>query len=262
MSTITLSVSGKTATLTLNRAEKRNALNQAMWQQLADYCDELEQQIKPKVLLITAAGEQAFSAGADIQELNGLLADSAALAANNAIVQAAQLKLQRLSCVTIALINGLCVGGGLGIALCCDFRIAVASARFAITPARLGLLYSLEDTRRLVNIVGLARAKSLLLTGELIDGQTALSWGLVHQLLSPEQSSPEQLAARGDTLCQQLLAVSGVSLRGIKQTLAHLAGDAAFPEQRVRPLFDEAFSQQDFQRAALAFINKTAVEFD
>lgn len=257
MSTITLSVSGKTATLTLNRAGKYNALNQAMWQQLADYCDELEQHIKPRVLLVTAAGDKAFSAGADIQELHQLLADSTKLAANNAIIQAAQLKLQRLSCATVALINGLCVGGGMGIALCCDIRIAVESARFAITPAKLGLLYSLEDTRRLVNIVGLAPAKWLLLTGELIDGQTALQWGLVHRLVSPAQ-----LTASGEALSQQLQAVSGVSVRGIKQTLAHLAGDSAYPEAQVRPLFAEAFLQDDFKGAASAFINKQPAEFD
>jgi len=257
MSCITLSVSGKTATLTIQRPEKRNAFTQAMWQQLADYCDELEQQIKPRLLLVTAAGDQAFSAGADIEELASLIADPAQLAANTAIVQQAQLKLQRLSCATIAVINGLCVGGGMGIALCCDIRLAAEHARFAITPSKLGLLYSIEDSRRLVNSIGEARAKWLLYSGQMIDAATALQWGLLHQVVS----APD-LAQTAADYGSCLLKVSAVSVRGIKQTLAYLGGDPDYPEQRVRPLFAEAFEQQDFKQAAAAFINKQQPEFD
>ncbi|MEE2002906.1 enoyl-CoA hydratase/isomerase family protein [Alkalimonas sp. MEB108] len=256
MSTVKLSVDGAVATLCIDRAEKRNALNQAMWQQLSDHCDALQQDIKPKLVLVTAAGEQAFCAGADIQELHQLLEDSQALAANNQLVQQAQLKLQRLPCATIAVINGLCVGGGLGIALCCDFRLALQDARFAITPSKLGLLYSIEDSRRLVNLVGEARAKQLLYTGAMLDAETALKWGLVHQI-----TERANLAACVRDWQQQLLAVSRVSITGIKQTIAHLGGDPEFGEAKVRPLFDAAFQQADFQQAAAAFIAKQQVVF-
>ncbi|MCC5825081.1 enoyl-CoA hydratase/isomerase family protein [Alkalimonas sp.] len=256
MSTVKLSVDGAVATLCIDRADKRNALNQAMWQQLSDHCDTLQQEVKPKLVLVTAAGEQAFCAGADIQELHQLLGDSTALALNNQLVQQAQLKLQRLPCATLAVINGLCVGGGLGIALCCDFRLAVPQAKFAITPSKLGLLYSIEDTRRLVNLVGEARAKWLLYTGAMLDADTALQWGLVHQL-----TEPDKLAQRVSDWQQQLLAVSRVSVAGIKQTLAHLGGDPLFGEAGVRPLFDAAFQQADFQQAAAAFVAKQKVDF-
>lgn len=256
MSTVDLALDGKVATLLINRADKRNALTQQMWQQLSDHCDTLLHEVKPKLLLLRAAGGKAFSAGADIEELQHNLLDQAWLNHNNQMVQQAQLKLQRLPFSTLAVIEGVCVGGGLGLALCCDFRLATEDARFAITPAKLGLLYSIEDTRRLVKLVGEARAKWLLYTGELQDAATAAEWGLVHQLCAAEQLDP--LLAQWQ---EKLLAVSLISVSGIKQTIAHINDDPVSDEASVRPLFDQAFLQPDFKQAAAAFVSKQRMEF-
>lgn len=256
MSTIRLSVENSVAQLTIDRAEKHNALTQSMWQQIAEYCDQLENEINPKVLVITGAGVKAFSAGADIEELTQIIQDDQRLSANNIIVQSAQSKIQNLPFATIASINGVCVGGGMGIAMACDFRISVEQANFAITPSKLGLLYSIEDTRRLVNLVGLSRAKELLFLGKKISAQTALDWGLVNQLVAPDRlfSEVEQLSA---SICE----VSATSISGMKQTLAHLTQPGYLDEPHIRTLFDQAFKQMDFHEGATAFIHKRAPKF-
>ena len=257
MSTVKLSVDNQVATLFIDRAEKHNALNQAMWQQISDYCDQLQNEIKPRVLLIKAAGDKAFCAGADIAELTEIIEDESRLKTNNEIVQQAQLKLQQLPCATIAVINGVCVGGGLGLALSCDFRIAVQSAQFAITPAKLGLLYSIEDTRRLVNIIGLSRAKELLYLGKRVDGQTALDWGLINELVSSQG-----LAVCVDDWVKSLLSVSGNSISGIKQTLGYLIDPESTDKCHVEQLFDCAFTHPDFIEGAQAFLAKRPAKFN
>ncbi|SEL93745.1 Enoyl-CoA hydratase/carnithine racemase [Colwellia chukchiensis] len=257
MSTVKLEINENIAQITINRAEKRNALTQEMWQKLADYCDELTQAKACKLLIIKAAGNKAFSAGADIEELTEIIKDEQRLVANNEIVQQAQLKLQKLSIPTIAAINGVCVGGGMGIALCCDFRLSVDSAKFAITPSKLGLLYSVEDTKRLVELVGLARAKEMLYLGKTITAQQAEQWGLINLLVSNETELSESVIK----LSQQILAVSSYSIAGMKSTLAFINGADLAHETEIRALFNQAFSNNDFIEGANAFLEKRAPEF-
>ena len=257
MSTLILEKQASVATITLNRAEKRNALTQQMWEQLAEFCDELGQADEPpRVLIIKAAGDKAFSAGADIQELTELITDTGALKANNQIVQQAQQKLHQLPFATVAVINGACVGGGMGIALACDFRIATHSSKFAITPSKLGLLYSIEDTRRLVNLVGEARAKQLLFLGEAINAATAEKWGLLTKSVSDSE-----LELSVEQLKEQLLAVSGTSISGVKQTIGYINQTSDTDEHAIRQLFDQAFNGVDFAEGADAFLNKRKPEF-
>ncbi|GIU19778.1 enoyl-CoA hydratase/isomerase family protein [Shewanella glacialipiscicola] len=257
MSTISLNVTGKIAKITINRADKRNALNKAMWQQLADFCDQLANDIKPRVVVFQAQGDKAFSAGADIAELTEMLASPELLQQNNDIVQQAQLKLQRLPCVTIAAINGACFGGGLGIALCCDFRIAAAHATFAITPAKLGLLYSIEDTQRLVQTVGLPTAKAMLYLGKAQTAEQALKNNLIHQMVESSE-----LDSAVQSIINDIVAASSSAIQGMKQTLAYLMEDPTLPQAEIRLLSKHAFDSKDFKKASQAFITKTRVEFD
>ena len=257
MSTVTLEQQNKIAVITLNREDKRNALTQSMWEALADYCDQLAKGPIPRVVVIQAQGDKAFSAGADIEELTQIIQDPVRLKLNNKVVQEAQQKLHNLPCPTVAAINGACVGGGMGIAVACDFRIAARHAKFAITPSKLGLLYSIEDTRRLVALVGMSKAKQLLYLGQPIDAQTALTWGLLTHVVKADE-----LAGKVDELCNQLCQVSGTSIAGIKQTLGYLGNTLETDEKEVRALFDRAFYQDDFKRGSEAFLNKQPAEFE
>jgi len=257
MSTITLHIINNVAHLTINRADKRNALSQGMWQKLADYCDELNQHATVKVLVVTAVGNKAFCAGADIEELTVLLKNKTQLQQNNHIVQLAQQKLQQLPIPTIAAINGVCIGGGLGLAMCCDFRLSVEHAKFAITPAKLGLLYSIEDTKRLVDLVGLSRAKELLYLGKVISAETAQQWGLLTNIIT----DGSDFNGAVNQLVEALLNVSRNSIAGIKSTLGYIHATGTESEQDIRQLFDDAFNHEDFNEGAAAFLEKRKPNF-
>ncbi len=171
---------GAVATLWLNRPDKRNAVTQAMWAGITTVCAELGADPGVRVLVVRGTGEH-FCAGADIGELSGL-ADRTEY---NAVNQAADDALAAFPRPTIADVRGSCVGGGAEIAISCDLRIAESTARFGITPARLGIVYPPFALERAVAVIGPAAAKHLLYSGELIGAERAHHIGLVHEVLDP-----------------------------------------------------------------------------
>lgn len=245
---------GALARIGIHRPDKRNALATRHWAAIEAALDEIAASDAQIVVVSGVPG--AFSAGADIDELGQLLTAPEAFAANNAQVQRTQLKLQRLPQTTLAVIDGACVGGGLGLALACDLRLASTRSRFAITPAKLGLVYSADDSRRLLNTVGMARTREMLLTGRLLDAATALDWGVVNQL-----AGEDGIEALEQAQVQQLLATSGQARRAIKTVLGHLGGDACFSLAQADAAFNDAFSSSDFVEGAAAFLEKRAPRF-
>ena len=163
---VSVQIDGAVATLTLNNPERRNALNMAMWEALKSELVALDSNDKVRALVVRGAGDKAFSAGADIKEFAELLEDRERLDRNNVLVQEAQIALEEFSKPAIAMIRGACMGGGCGIALACDFRIAERDAKMGITPAKLGLLYSVRDTERLHRLVGSSITRQMLFTGQ------------------------------------------------------------------------------------------------
>jgi enoyl-CoA hydratase len=248
---------GVTARLSIRRPEKKNAFTTAMWRSLHEHCAALaaNSESAPRVLLVQ--GEpNAFCAGADIAEMTELVRDPAAMARNNATVAAAQLALEHLPLPTIAVIDGPCFGGGLGIAAACDFRIASTRASFAVTPARLGLLYSIEDTRRLVRVLGDHHARRLLMRGDTLDAATAQEWGLLDALVEPAQ-----LEATAQVWAEGFATRSRTSMAGLKATLAFVGGSGAHAEGQVRAAFDAAFRGPDFAEGAAAFLARREPQF-
>jgi len=241
--------------IAIQRPDKRNALASVHWAAIEAALDEAAG--SDAHILVLSGVPGAFCAGADIDELGQLLATPQAFADNNALVQRTQLKLQRIKQTTIAVIDGACVGGGLGLALACDLRLATARSRFAITPAKLGLVYSADDSARLVHAVGMARARQMLLTGCLVDAPTAASWGLVSQLCE----DADALAVAQAALLDNLGATSGAARSAIKTVLAHLGGDAAVDAAAADAAFNDAFHGADFAEGAAAFLAKRAPNF-
>ena len=233
--------------IAIQRPDKRNALASAHWAALEAALDEAA--VSDAHILVLSGVPGAFCAGADIDELGQLLASPQAFADNNALVQRTQLKLQRIKQTTIAVIDGACVGGGL--------RLATARSRFAITPAKLGLVYSAADSARLVHAVGMARARELLLTGRLLDAATAADWGLISTLCEDAAA----LALAQASLLDSLLATSGQARAGIKTVLAHLGGDPAVDAAAAEAAFTTAFHSDDFAEGAAAFLGKRPPTF-
>ncbi|CAB4618124.1 unannotated protein [freshwater metagenome] len=235
------------ATIWLNRAEKRNAMSHEMWTALAQHCHLLAKDDDVRVLVVRGVGGH-FCAGADISGFSGGM--SAEYQAQNREAEEALAAFPR---PTIAFITGACVGGGVQIAGACDLRFADTTAKFGITPARLGIAYPTYALERAVRLVGPSAAKHLLFSAELIDVERALRIGLVDEVADPEaaverlQTFTSLLANERSLLTQtiskemvnEVAARGGVSAETIERWAPVLAanpdmseGVAAFTERR------------------------------
>ena len=168
--------------ITLHNPARRNAMCHSMWRDLGDALAGAASEPDLRALVLTGAGDKAFCAGNDISEFRTWRDDPEKHAAYEATSHRAMTLLRELPFPSIARIRGVCVGGGLEIALACDLRLADQASRFAITPARLGLGYKLEDVSLVVDTVGAAVARRLLFTARMHDAAEALRLGLVEEV--------------------------------------------------------------------------------
>lgn len=248
--TIRLETHGAQAHLIIDRAAKRNAFNQAMWEALPRLVAQAMADDKVRLLVLRSAEPGMFCAGADIGELAANAGNPDWLRANQTAINRAQFELTRAAKPTIALIDGDCVGGGCGLALACDLRVASARSRFGITPAKLGLVYPLHDTKLLVDLVGPANAKRILFTGQLIDAAEAHRISLV-----------DIIADTADDLIAAITSVSGHSQRESKVIIRRILDGQTADDDRTRALFADAFASPDFSEGVDAFLNKRTPRF-
>ncbi|MBB6251689.1 enoyl-CoA hydratase-related protein [Nitrospirillum iridis] len=252
-----LAVSDGVATVTVDRPDKHNALSLEMWLALPGLMARVAGDTAVQVVVLTGAGGQAFSAGADIAEFARLFATPEGTARFNAAVRAGNLAVERCPKPTIAQVSGLCVGGGCGLALHCDLRFAGAGARFGVTPAKLGFVYPFEDTRRLVDHVGPARAKDLLFSGRLIGAAEALAIGLVDRVVEDEG-----LAAAVRDYAANLSGLSQFSIQAAKRIIQAIQdGESAVTDAGVATFLEQAASNVDFQEGRDAFLAKRRPKF-
>jgi len=242
------------ATLWINRPDKRNALSVAMWAAIPARVAEAIADPDIKLLFVRGAGG-VFAAGADISEMPEVYATAEAALLNDEKIQGAMKALEECPKPVIALIEGPCVGGGCGIALACDLRIGVEGSRYGVTPAKLGLVYGAGDTRRLIQAVGISMAKDILFTGRLLDSAEALACGLIDRLVTSDQL--ETVAA---DYAAKIGAASVYSIRAQKQILAMLRGGCDDAEAS-RALFGASFTGEDFKEGFAAFMEKRPAQF-
>lgn len=252
---VTLVIDGAIARLSIDRPAQRNAMTHAMWQALGEHLKTIRGS-DARALMLCGSGEH-FCAGADIAELRSQLADPDALQANARLVQAVQAELAAMPIPSLAVIRGACVGGGVGLAVACDLRFATSDARFALTPTRLGLHYSLADTRRLAAVIGLARAREMLLTAALVDAPTAAAWGLV----SRRCDDPETLEREALEQALAWTEASPDALACTKRVLGQLDGSQPAAEADLSAAFLAAFDGPDFREGASAFLEKRSPHF-
>ncbi|GAA4173487.1 enoyl-CoA hydratase/isomerase family protein [Gryllotalpicola koreensis] len=207
------------AELIIDNPERRNALSPEMWIRLPELLAALEAEDDVLVLVVRGAGEH-FSSGAEITALDRILFDPAL--PDGGLVSRGEDALAAFSKPVIAAIDGSCVGGGIGLAAACDLRIASDRARFAVPPAKLGILYPVGSLERLVALTGAAAAKRLLLTAESVDANEALRLGLVGEVVPAAE-----LHARAHELAARMTRLSQSSLRAEKQIIALCGVDMA-----------------------------------
>jgi enoyl-CoA hydratase/carnithine racemase len=250
---IRLTNDGVVATIWLNRPSKRNAMNYAMWAGLHELASQLAVDPGVRVVVLRGSG-QHFCAGADITELNVARgSDERSFAEVNSQAEDA---LAALAKPTIAYISGDCIGGGCAMAIDCDLRIAISDARFGITPAKLGIVYPVASLERATHLLGSARTKRLLFTGELIDAHEALRIGLVDEVVSAAEGE-ERLA----TLTGVLAARSLLTQAATKSMVAEVAAHGVVPRDVQDHWRQVAAEAGDSAEGIAAFVEKRSPRF-
>lgn len=191
----TLEIDGFVARITIDRPAARNAIAPDQWALLGQAARDAAAG-GARAVLLRSAVDGVFSAGADLKQLVTLLDDPAGRAPFRAAMAAAFAAIRAIPVPTIAVIDGGCFGAGVALALACDIRIAGARARFAIPPAKFGIVYPLEDVNALVDRVGTAQAKLLLATADEIDATEAARIGLVERVVTDAGVEAEAMALR------------------------------------------------------------------
>lgn len=251
---LTLDIDGPVATLTIDRPAKRNAMSYEMWSALPGLLGKVEADDSVRALVVR--GTDHFSAGADISEFATLRADADGARRYSEAVHAGERAIATLPKPTIAAVTGVCVGGGCELALACDLRVAADDARFGITPAKLGIVYNLTSTRRLVEAVGPSWARQILFTADLLDAATALRIGLVNEL-----RPAGAVVGRARELAATAAARSQVSVRGAKAIVARITDGLFAEDETVHALYEESVTSADYAEGVAAFMAKRAPRF-
>ncbi len=249
---LVLAVEGRVATLTVNRPLKRNALDAETVAEMHGALDEVRI-AKATVLIVTGAGEKAFVSGADIAAIRERRRDDALASINSRLMAAVETH----EAVSIAAVNGVAFGGGCELALACDLRIAAEHAVFALPEPSLGIIPGAGGTQRLPRVVGLGRAKEMILTGARWDAAKALRYGLVSEVVPASDLLP---AAR--RMAERVLALGPLAVRLSKAALnassqMPLAAGLAFESTAQAITFESA----DKSEGTAAFLEKRRPEF-
>jgi enoyl-CoA hydratase len=244
----------RVAIITINRPEKRNALNIQTRAEGAAVLDELRTDDSARVVVLTGAGDKAFIAGADIAEF-----------AERTAIQQREVMLDRslfnaidgFPKPIIAMVNGYCLGGGCEVALACDLRVAGDKASFGQPEINLGIIPGGGGTQRLTRLVGEGKAMEMILTGEIINADTALAIGLVNHVVPADQ-----LESKTMEIANRMAEKSPIALRLAKESVK-LASRSNLDEglRREVDLFALCFSSEDKNEGVRAFLEKRKPEF-
>ena len=211
---------GGVGIVTFNNPERHNAVSLDMWEATKRILDDFAADNGIRVVVVTGAGGKAFVSGADISKFESERANLEAARAYSAKSEAAYASIYEFPKPTIAMIRGYCIGGGLGLATCCDLRIASDNSKFAVPAAKLGLGYGYVGLKRLVDIVGPAFAKEIFYTARQFDTQEALAMGLVNRVV-PSAELESAVKDITDMIC----ANAPLTIKAVKYTVGEILKD-------------------------------------
>ena len=238
--------------ITFNQPEKRNAMSVAMWHGLSDILDAFAADDSIRAIVMTGAGVKAFVSGADISQFEQQRADGNAQLEYDRLTSAGRDKLAAFPKPVIARIRGYCLGGGLGIAMQADLRIAAVDSEFGIPAAKLGIAYGFDMVKKLVSLVGQAHARTLLFTGSRIGSEEAQRIGLVNRVVADEDLNETVFDLARTIADNAPLSVRGMKLAVNESIKADSERDVAAVNAAVLACFDSA----DYREGRRAFMEK------
>jgi enoyl-CoA hydratase/carnithine racemase len=227
-----------------------------MYRRLPEVFSALDADPSVKVIIVRGAGTRSFASGADISEFEQVRGDSKSAKAYNEEVAAAEHAIEGVSKPTIAMVHGYCIGGGCGLALGCDLRFADERSRFGITPAKLGLVYSLESTKRLVDTVGPSRAKWILFSGQHVQAEEALRLGLIDELIPAED-----LEKQTYEFARLVTTRAQFSVRSSKRIVNLVLGGQVEDDDVTVDIRNSSFDTDDYAEGVRSFLEKRSPNF-
>ncbi len=245
-------IAGGQARITLSNAARHNAMTLGMWQELPRAVARAVADDSVRIIVVAGAGEKAFCAGADISEFGETRSTEAQIAIYNDAVEQANKALAGAAKPTIALIRGICFGGGFGLAMSCDLRLATDDSRFRIPAARLGLGYDYGGVESLVRRIGMPGVAELLLSARIFSSADALRYQILHHVWQRED-----FPAQSEAYLADMASNAPLTLQAVKGALIQLSR----PESERDPaaadaLVAKCFSSLDYKEGQRAFLEK------
>jgi len=243
---------GGVGILTFNNPERHNAVSLEMWEATKRILDGFAADEDIRVVVLTGAGGKAFVSGADISKFASERATLEASRAYNVKSDAAYASVADFPKPTIAMIRGYCIGGGVGLAVCCDLRICSDNSRFAVPAAKLGLGYGYSGLKRLVDIVGASFAKEIFYTARQFDAQEAYAMGLVNRVVPAGE-----LEAYVKSITDMISANAPLTIKAVKFTVGEMLKDESKRNlARSVELVEQCFASRDYTEGRTAFMEK------
>jgi enoyl-CoA hydratase/carnithine racemase len=243
--------------LIFNNPARHNAVSLEMWEAASGYLDDFAKDKSVRVVVLTGAGEKAFVSGADISKFENERSTKEAIDRYNVAVDHANTAIYEFPKPTIAMIRGYCIGGGVGLALCCDIRICSDNSKFGVPAAKLGLGYGYKGIKKLVDVVGPSYAKEIFFTARHFTAAEALGMGLVNRVISDAE-----LEAYVGNMAQTISENAPLTVNSVKfivgQALAH---ESQKDLKACDALVSQCFASQDYIEGRKAFMEKRKPNF-
>ena len=243
---------GNVGYVIFNNPERRNAMSLEMWEATTRLMIEYAKDDSIRVVVLAGAGDKAFVAGADISKFGDERSTEEGVRKYNDAVEAAYASVHEFPKPTIAMIRGFCVGGGMGIASCCDLRICSDDARFAVPAAKLGLGYGYPGVKRLMDVVGPSFTKEIFFTARLFEAMEAVEMGLVNRIVENDE-----LEFYVKNYAATIAANAPLTVDSIKFIVGEACKDELKRDmKRCEDLVDACFKSEDYNEGRAAFMEK------
>jgi len=248
---------GRVGYVIFNNPERHNAVSLDMWEAAGQMLDDFRNDKNIAVVVVTGAGGKAFVSGADISRFEKERSNEESVARYNVTVEKSYAAFHEFPKPTIAMIRGYCIGGGMGLATCCDLRIATEGSKFAVPAAKLGLGYAYPGLKRLVDVVGPSFAMEIFYTARQFTAAEALGMGLVNRVVPDGE-----LESYVKDYAEIMAGNAPLTIRAVKTVIGEMMKDESKRDlKRAQAAVDACFKSRDYEEGRKAFMEKRKPAF-